>query len=118
LQRLCQCVDLLDVELTCLAGLYQLNDVLESYRPVKSVLKGFTDQRVGRCMVPTLTFLLGNTPHKDIIGAMPVERPFYQYVSISQTGNLISRSRVIGKDVVFQVGPDLHDPCIRTSLSF
>jgi hypothetical protein len=48
-------VDLLGVELTRLAGLYQLDGVLESYRSVKSVLKGFTDQRVGRYMVPTLT---------------------------------------------------------------
>jgi hypothetical protein len=61
------------MELTCLAGLYQLDDILESCRPVKSMLKGFTDQRVGRCMVPTLTsmdfceqlaaFFLGNAPY-------------------------------------------------------
>jgi hypothetical protein len=49
---------------------------------------------------------------------MPVENPFYQCVSLSQTDNLISGSCVIRKDVVFQVGPDLHDPCIKTSLSF
>jgi hypothetical protein len=100
------------VELTRLAGLYQLNGVLESCRPVKSVSKGFTDQRVGRCMVPTLTsmnfceqlaaFVLGDAPH----------------VSLSQTGNLISGSHIIGKDVVFQVGPDLCYPCIGPSLSF
>jgi hypothetical protein len=66
-------VDLLDVELTCLAGPHQLDGILESCRPVKSMLKGFIDQRVGRCMVPTLTSmnfckqlaasLPGNTPH-------------------------------------------------------
>jgi hypothetical protein len=66
-------VYLLGVELTCFAGLYQLDDVLKSYRPVKSVPKGFTDQRVGRCVVPILTFmnfceqlaalLPGNAPH-------------------------------------------------------
>jgi hypothetical protein len=66
-------VDLLDVELTCLAGLYQLDGVLESCRLVKSVPKGFTDQRAKRCMVPTLTFmnfckqlitfLSGDAPH-------------------------------------------------------
>jgi hypothetical protein len=33
-------------------------------------------------------------------------------------GNLISGSHVIRKDVVFQVGPDLRDPCVRTILSF
>jgi hypothetical protein len=66
-------VDLLGVEMTHLAGLYQFNDVLQSCRPLKSVPKGFTDQRTGRCMVPTLTsmnfyeqltmLLSGNPPH-------------------------------------------------------
>jgi hypothetical protein len=66
-------VDLLGVELTRLSDLYQLNGILESYRPVKSVSKGFTDQRAKICMVPTLTsmnfyeqlvaFLLGNAPY-------------------------------------------------------
>jgi hypothetical protein len=66
-------VDLLGVELTCLEGLHQLNGVLESCRLVKSVLKGFTEQRARRCVVPTLTsmnfyeqlaaLLLGNVPH-------------------------------------------------------
>jgi hypothetical protein len=116
------------MELACLAGLHQLDDVLEGYRPVKFVPKGFTDQRVGRCMVPALTsinlceqiiaHLLENAPHYDTIGATPVEIPFYQCVSFSQTDNPISRSHVIRKDVVYQVGPDLCDPCIRTSLSF
>jgi hypothetical protein len=49
---------------------------------------------------------------------MPVEIPFYQRVSLSQTGNPISGSHVVGKDVVLQVGLDLRDPCIRTSLIF
>jgi hypothetical protein len=79
-------------------------------------------------MVPTLAsmnfyeqltaLLSGNAPHYDTIGATPVEIPFYQHVSLSQTGNLISGSHVIGKDVAFQVGLDLCDPCIGTSLSF
>jgi hypothetical protein len=66
-------VDLLGVELTRLAGLYQLDGVQESCRPVKSVPKGFTDQHARRCMVPTLTymnfyeqltaFLPGDAPH-------------------------------------------------------
>jgi hypothetical protein len=66
-------VDLLGVELTRLAGLYQLDDVKKSYRPLKSVLKGFTDQHAGRCMVPIPTsmnfceqlaaFLPGDAPH-------------------------------------------------------
>jgi hypothetical protein len=49
---------------------------------------------------------------------MLVEIPFYQRVSLSQTGNMINGSHVIGKDVIFQVGSDLRDLCIRTSLSF
>jgi hypothetical protein len=66
-------MDLLGVELTHLAGLYQLDGVLKSCRLVKSVLKGFTDQRAERCMVPILTsmnfceqvaaFLPGDPPH-------------------------------------------------------
>jgi hypothetical protein len=73
LQHLCQHVDLLGMELTRLAGLYQLDSVLKSCRLEISVPKGFTDQRAGRCMVPTPTsmnfceqlvaFLLGNAPH-------------------------------------------------------
>jgi hypothetical protein len=66
-------VDLLGVELACLAGLYQLDGVLEGCRLVKPMLKGFTDQYAGRCMIPALTSMdlceqlialfLGNAPH-------------------------------------------------------
>jgi hypothetical protein len=61
------------MELACHADLYQLDDILEGCRSVKSMPKGFTDQRAGRCMVPTLTsmdlceqlttLITGNTPH-------------------------------------------------------
>jgi hypothetical protein len=54
-RRLCWRVDLLDVELACLACLHQLDGVLEGCRPVKSVLKGFTDQHAGGYMIHTLT---------------------------------------------------------------
>jgi hypothetical protein len=47
--------DPLGMKLACPTGLYQLNDVLESLRPVKAPPKGFTNQHVGRCMVPTFT---------------------------------------------------------------
>jgi hypothetical protein len=70
---MCRYVDLLVVELTRLTGLYQLDGILESCRPVKSVPKGFSNQHAGRCMVPTLTsmnlyeqlvaFLRGDAPH-------------------------------------------------------
>jgi hypothetical protein len=66
-------VNLLGVELVCLAGLHQLDGILERCRPVKSVPKGFTDQHAGRCMVPALAsmdfceqitaLLLGDAPH-------------------------------------------------------
>jgi hypothetical protein len=61
------------VELACLADLYQLDGILEGCRSVKSMPKGFTDQRAGRCMVPALTsmdlceqlvtLITGNAPH-------------------------------------------------------
>jgi hypothetical protein len=54
LQRLCWCVDLLGMKLARTTGLYQLNNILEGCRPVKSVLKGFIDQHAGRRMIPTL----------------------------------------------------------------
>jgi hypothetical protein len=70
---MCRYVDLLVMELTRLTGLYQLDGILESCRPVKSVPKGFSNQHAGRCMVPTLTsmnlyeqlvaFLQGDAPH-------------------------------------------------------
>jgi hypothetical protein len=57
LQRLHRCVDLLGMKLTRPASLYQLNGVLESYRPVKAMLESLTNQRVGRHMVVTLTYM-------------------------------------------------------------
>jgi hypothetical protein len=71
LQRLRQCVDVLGVKLARATGLYQLDDVLEGCRPIKSVPKGFTDQRAGRRMILTsmdlcvqlAAFLPANTPH-------------------------------------------------------
>jgi hypothetical protein len=49
-----QCVDLLGVKLAHPASLYQLDGILEGCRLVKSMLKGFIDQRVGRCMASAL----------------------------------------------------------------
>jgi hypothetical protein len=43
------------MELAHPASLYQLDGVLDSCSPVKAMPEGFTDQRVGRCMVATLT---------------------------------------------------------------
>jgi hypothetical protein len=128
LQHLCQCVDLLGLKLAHAVGLYQLDGVLEGYRSVKPMPKGFTDQRAERRMIPTLasmdlceklaSFLPANTPHYDATGATPVEIPLHQHVSLSQTGNWASGCTVIGKDIIFQVGLNLGDPCIRTNLSF
>jgi hypothetical protein len=43
------------MKLACPTGLYQLDGVLEGRRSVKDMLKGFTNQHAGRCMVPVLT---------------------------------------------------------------
>ena len=60
---------------------------------------------------------LGNAPHEDTIGATAVEIPFYHRVVFSQSYYTLSGHIVIRKDIVFQVVPNLGDPCIRTSLS-
>ena len=60
---------------------------------------------------------LGNALHEDTIGAMAVEIPFYHLVAFSQSYYVLSGHIVIRKDIVFQVVPDLGDPCIGTSLS-
>ena len=60
---------------------------------------------------------LGNAPHEDTIGAMAVEIPFYHRVAFSQSYYALSGCIVIRKDIVFQVVPDLGDPCIGTSMS-
>ena len=59
--------------------------------------------------------LLGNAPHEDT-SATAVEIPFYHRVAFSQSYYALSGHIVIRKDIVFQVVPDLGDPCIRTSL--
>jgi hypothetical protein len=114
------------MELARFISLYQLDDILEGCRPVEALLKGFADQRAGRCVVPTsgnlceelATLFLVYAPDLDTIGATPVEIPFYQCVSLSQMCDLINGCTVMGKGVVLQVSPNLHDPCIRTDLSF
>ena len=63
------------------------------------------------------TLSLGNAPHEDIIGATAVEIPFYYHVAFSQSYYALSGHIDIREDVVFQVAPDLGDPCIVTSLS-
>ena len=60
---------------------------------------------------------LGNALHEDTIGATAVEIPFYHRVAFSQSYYALSGHIVIRKDIVFQVVPDLGDPCIGTSLS-
>ena len=60
---------------------------------------------------------LGNGPHEDTIGATAVEIPFYHRIAFSQSYYALSGHIVIRKDIVFQVVPDLRDPCIGTSLS-
>ena len=60
---------------------------------------------------------LGNAPHEDTIGTTAVEIPFYHRVAFSQSYYALSGHIIIRKDIVFQVVPDLGDPCIRSSRS-
>ena len=60
---------------------------------------------------------LGNAPHEDTIGAMVVEIPFYHRIAFSQSYYVLSGHIVNRKEIVFQVVPDLGDPCIGTLLS-
>ena len=60
---------------------------------------------------------LGNAPHEDTVGATAVEIPFYHRVAFSQPDYALSGHIVIREDVIFQVVPDLGDPCIGSSLS-
>jgi hypothetical protein len=59
----------------------------------------------------------GYARHLDAVGATPVEIPFYQCVSLGHMNDPLSGYMFIRKDVVFQVVPDLRDPCTETSLS-
>jgi hypothetical protein len=48
---------------------------------------------------------------------MSVEIPLYQHVPLSHTNDPFNGCIFIGKDIVFQVIPDVHGPCIRIDLS-
>jgi hypothetical protein len=66
-------VDLLGIKPARLASLYQLDGILEGWRPVKAMSKGFIDQRARRSMVAALASMdlyeqlvvifLGYAPH-------------------------------------------------------
>ena len=58
----------------------------------------------------------GDATHEDAVGTAAVEIPFYHHVSFSQPDYALSRCLVFRKEVVFQVVPDLGDPCIGTFL--
>jgi hypothetical protein len=59
---------------------------------------------------------LGDAPHENAVGATVVEIPFYHCVLLSHPGNALSRCLVFRKLIIFQVVPDLRDPCIGTFL--
>jgi hypothetical protein len=59
---------------------------------------------------------LGDAPHEDAVGATVVEIPFYHCVSLSHPDYTLSRCLVFRKEIIFQVVPDLRDPCIGTFL--
>jgi hypothetical protein len=54
--------------------------------------------------------------HEDAIGAMSVEIPFHQRVSLSQMDNPLSSFIWLKKDVIPQVIPDLGHPFIKIDL--
>jgi hypothetical protein len=58
----------------------------------------------------------GDAPHEDTVGATVIEIPFYHCVSLSHPDYALSRCLVFGKEIIFQVVPDLQDPCIGTFL--
>jgi len=61
--------------------------------------------------------LLGNAPHEDAIGTTVVEIPLYHRVAFSQSHYALGGSTIFRKDIIFQVVPNLGDPCIGTFLS-
>jgi hypothetical protein len=91
------------------------------------MLEGFTNQRVGKCMVSTLasmdlceqltTLFPGYAPQLDVVGTTLVGIPFYQHVLFSHMNDPFSGCKFIRKDVIFQVVLDLSDPCIGTDQS-
>ena len=115
------------MELACFAGLYQLSRILECCRLVEAMPKGLANKRARGGMASTLASMdlheqltalsLGNAPHEDTIGATAVEIPFYHCVEFSQSYYALSGRIIIRKNIVFQVVPDLRDPCIGSSLS-
>jgi hypothetical protein len=58
---------------------------------------------------------LGDAPHEDAVGATAVEIPFYHRVSFCHPDYVLSRCLVFRKEIIFQVVPDLRDPCIGPS---
>jgi hypothetical protein len=64
------------------------------------------------------TLLLGDAPHKNVVGAIAVEIPFYHCVSLSQPHYAFCRHMIFRKDIFLQVVPNLGDPCIRTTLRY
>jgi hypothetical protein len=59
---------------------------------------------------------MGDASHEDTVGATAVEIPFYHCVPLSHPNNTLSRCLVFRKEIIFQVVPDLRDPCIGTFL--
>jgi hypothetical protein len=62
--------------------------------------------------------LLGNAPHVNAIGATVVDIPFHHRVAFSQPHYALCGHMVFRKVILFQVVPDLRDPCIETTLRY
>jgi hypothetical protein len=59
---------------------------------------------------------LGDASHEDAVGAAAVEIPFYHRVPLGHPGYALSRCLVFRKKIIFQIVPNLRDPCIGTFL--
>jgi hypothetical protein len=65
-----------------------------------------------------MTFLLGDAPHENAVGATAVKIHLYHRVAFSQPHYVLYGHMVFRKDIFLQVVLDLGDPCIETTLSY
>jgi hypothetical protein len=59
----------------------------------------------------------GDASHEDAVGTTAVEILFYHCVPLSHPDYALSRCLVFRKKIIFQVVPNLGDPCIGIFLS-
>jgi hypothetical protein len=57
---------------------------------------------------------LGDAPHEDAVGTTAIEIPFYHRVLLSHPDYALCSHLVFRKEIIFQIVPDLRDPCFGT----